>query len=81
MTDMNEYSILFYKGKKVVGVSSITSTLDQVRGLTSLIANSEGDYLPNNGDYNMVGFMKSYDIQTALPKVIEQYNQENKEGN
>jgi hypothetical protein len=30
MTDNNEYAILFYKEEKIVGVSSITSTLDEV---------------------------------------------------
>jgi hypothetical protein len=80
MTDNNEYAILFYKEEKVVGVSSITSTLDEVRGVTNLMANSEGDYLPNSGDYNSVGFMKAHDINVLLPKVIEEYDQQNKEG-
>lgn len=80
MTDINEYAILFYKEEKVVGVSSISSTLDEVRGITNIMANSEGDYLPNSGDYNLVGFMKAYDIHKLLPKAIEQYDQQNKEG-
>ena len=80
MTDNNEYAILFYKEDNIVGVSSITSTLDEVRGVTNLMANSEGDYLPNSGDYNLVGFMKAHDINVLLPKVIEEYDQQNKEG-
>jgi hypothetical protein len=80
MTDNNEYAILFYKEERIVGVSSITSTLDEVRGVTNLMANSEGDYLPNSGDYNLVGFMKAHDINVLLPKVIEEYDQQNKEG-
>jgi hypothetical protein len=44
------------------------------------MANSEGDYLPNSGDYNLVGFMKAHDINVLLPKVIEEYDQQNKEG-
>lgn len=74
MTDINEYAILFYKEEKVVGVSSITSTIDQVRGLTALMANSEGDYLPNSGDYNLVGFMKTQDIHSLLPKALDDYD-------
>lgn len=74
MTDINEYAVLFYKEERVVGVTSMSSTIDQVRGFTALMANSEGNYLPNNGDYNLVGFMKTQDINEILPKALDDYD-------
>lgn len=72
MTDINNYAALFYKEKKIVGVSIFDSTKDEARNLINLLANTHGDFLPNGGDYDGVSFIKTYSIDSILNGAVRQ---------
>lgn len=65
-----EYVLLFYKETDVVGATSCVGTKETVATLGEILANSTGDYLPNNGIYDKVGWVKSTNIDTILEKAI-----------
>ena len=69
--EINNYSIVFYKEENIVGISNVDSTYFQAKNLVQALADSVGDYLPNMGDYDRVGFIKSYSMDYVLAKATE----------
>lgn len=67
-TDDNtsEYGLLFYNESKVVGISSFSATLEQARDAANVIASASSKELPNSGEFDEVGFMKTIDINAIL---------------
>lgn len=64
--NISNYSIVFYKESKVVGVSNFISTREQAKQLANGVAGLEGLYLPNDGDYDTVGYMKTFPMEYIL---------------
>ena len=67
---IENYSIVFYKKGKVVSVGNITSSKSEVRNLVGLLANTKSKYLPNKGKFDLVGFVKSFDLE-KMAELIE----------
>ena len=78
-SEISNYSILFYKEENIVGISNVDSTYNQARNIVEALADSTGDYLPNMGDYDRVGFMKSYSMDYILSKATEDLAAKEKE--
>jgi hypothetical protein len=72
MTDINNYAALFYKEQKIVGVSTFDSTKDEARNIVNLLANTHGEFLPNDGDYDGVSFIKTNSIDSILDGAVRQ---------
>lgn len=72
MTDINNYAALFYKEQKIVGVSTFDSTRDEARNIVNLLANTHGGFLPNDGDYDGVSFIKTNSIDSILDGAVRQ---------
>ena len=70
-----EYVLLFYKETNVVGATSCVGTKETVATLGKVLADSTGDYLPNNGIYDKVGWVKSTSIDTILTNAISRTKQ------
>jgi hypothetical protein len=64
-----DYSIVFYDEGKVVSVGSITSSKDEVRNLVKMLANADSKYLPKQGKYDMVGFVKTFNLYEMADKI------------
>jgi len=64
--DISEYSIVFYKEQTVVGVSNFVSTKEQAKELANGVAGLYGAYLPNDGDFDMVGYIKTFPMEIIL---------------
>lgn len=69
--EINNYSIVFYKEENIVGISNVDSTYSQAKNLAEALADSSGEYLPNMGDYDRVGFIKSYSMEYITAKATE----------
>ena len=75
-TDSNtsEYGLLFYNESKVVGISSFSATLEQARDAANIIASTSGKELPNSGQFDEIGFMKTIDINDILALASKEFN-------
>lgn len=75
-TDDNtsEYGLLFYNESKVVGISSFSATLEQARDAANVIASTSNKQLPNAGQFDEIGFMKTIDINAILALASEEFN-------
>ncbi|CAB4135694.1 hypothetical protein UFOVP573_28 [uncultured Caudovirales phage] len=73
-SDTSEYGLLFYNESKVVGISSFSATLEQARDAANVIANASGKELPNAGQFDEIGFMKTIDINAILALASEEFN-------
>ncbi len=62
----NDYVLVFYNENTIVGATSCVGTKETVATLGKVLANSTGDYLPNNGIYDTVGWVKSTNIDVIL---------------
>jgi hypothetical protein len=72
MSDINNYAALFYKDERIVGVSTFDSTRDEARKLINLLANTHGEFLPNDGEYDGVSFIQTDSIDSILDGAIRQ---------
>jgi hypothetical protein len=72
MSDINNYAALFYKDERIVGVSTFDSTRDEARNLINLLANTHGEFLPNDGEYDGVSFIQTDSIDSILDGAIRQ---------
>lgn len=70
----SEYGLLFYNESKVVGISSFSATLEQARDAANVIASASSKELPNSGQFDEVGFMKTIDINAILSLASEEFN-------
>jgi hypothetical protein len=70
----SEYGLLFYNESKVVGISSFSATLEQARDAANVIANASSKRLPNSGQFDEIGFMKTIDINAILSLASEEFN-------
>ena len=68
----NDYVLVFYNEDKIVGATSCVGTMETVATLGEVLVNSTGDYLPNNGIYDTVGWVKSTSIDTILSNAISE---------
>lgn len=68
----NDYVLVFYNEDKIVGATSCVGTIETVATLGEVLVNSTGDYLPNNGVYDTVGWVKSTSIDTILSNAISE---------
>jgi len=68
----NDYVLVFYNENTIVGATSCVGTKETVATLGKVLANSTGDYLPNNGIYDTVGWVKSVSIDTILSNAISE---------
>lgn len=62
----NEYGLLFYNESRVVGISTFMATREQARNAANVIANLTSKELPNTGQFDEVGFIKTIDIDSIL---------------
>ena len=78
MIDIDNYAALFYKNKKIVGVSTFDASIDEARNIVNLLANTHGDFLPNNGDYDGVSFIKTNSIDSIMNGAVRQIESKGK---
>jgi len=71
----NDYVLVFYNENTIVGASVCVGTKETVSTLGKVLADSTGDYLPNNGIYDKVGWVKSTSIDTILTNAISRTKQ------
>jgi len=75
----NEYVLLFYKKNNIVGATNCVGTKTTVAALGDILANSDGEYLPNRGKYDKVGWIKNTNINDILNNaIIESKKNKNK---
>lgn len=73
MKTSRDYTILFYKNKKVIASGSVNATPANAKNIATLLANADGKYLPNTGDYDKVGFIKQVNIEKLIEKALKDY--------
>lgn len=76
-----EYTVLFYNKNKIVGATNFITTKSNVRAIGKVFANSTGDYLPNKGNYDTVGWISNTSIQSILDKAISESTKTKDKGN
>lgn len=62
----SEYSIIFYQEEKIVGVSAIYATYEEVKQLSHMLVNVDDEFLPNQGKFDMIGYIKNFDLNRAI---------------
>ena len=73
-SNVSEYGLLFYNESRVVGITSFSATLEQARDAANVIASASNKELPNSGQFDEVGFMKTIDINAILSLASEEIN-------
>lgn len=68
----NQYTIVFYQENNIVGATNFVTTKENVRIVGEVLSNCSGDYLPNKGIYDTVGWIKSTNIEDILDKAINE---------
>lgn len=66
----HEYILLFYKENSVVGSSTCITTKENIKVIGKALVSSEGYYLPNQGIYDTVGWIKNTNMDTILQNVM-----------
>lgn len=62
MTDIDnikEYSILFFRRRKLIAVRTISCTYNQVKEVCNFLHNEKKEYKKNSGKYTRVGFIEN----------------------
>lgn len=73
MKTSKDYTILFYKKKKIIAAGTVHATPANAKNIATLLANADGKYLPKQGDYDEVGFIKQINVNRLVEKALKDY--------